>query len=189
MAFNPDLHHRQSHRLDGFDYRSAGAYFITICTQHREHLFGGITDGEMRLNKAGRIVQRVWDELPMFYPGIETDEFIIMPDHIHGILIVGAAPCGRPVVGNGVSVPGRPQGAAPTRVPLSLPETVHRFKSLSTRRVSDAVTDGEAPGFPERLWQRDYWERIIRDETEWQALRRYIRGNPANNLTPARTPA
>jgi putative transposase len=92
MPFNPDIHNRQSHRLDGFNYQQSGAYFITICTQYRQCQFGNIIDGEMHLNNAGLIIQRVWDELTMFYPNIETDEFIIMPDHIHGIIIVGAAP-------------------------------------------------------------------------------------------------
>lgn len=138
------------------------------------------------MNNAGQIIQRVWDELPIYYPNIETDEFIIMPDHIHGIIIVGAAPCGRPNVDTQISLAGR---AAPTLVPLSLSETVHRFKSLSTRRFIDAVKHKEVPYFPGRLWQSNYWERIVRDDAEWQALRRYIRQNPSQQITPAKTAA
>ena len=86
---------------------------------------------------------------------------------------VGALPCGRP----GFTL-GQPQGVAPTRAPLSLPEIVHRFKSLSTRRFAISIKNAESPCFPGRLWQRNYWERIIRNENEWQALRNYIRCNP-----------
>ena len=88
---------RRSIRLRGYDYSQAGAYFITLCTQNRQCLFGEIVDGGMQLNAAGKMVQTVWDEIPAYYPGIDIDEFIIMPNHIHGIVtIVGAAPRGRP---------------------------------------------------------------------------------------------
>jgi REP element-mobilizing transposase RayT len=165
--------------MPSHDYSQPGAYFITVCTQDRERMFGHIADGEMHLNNAGQIIQQVWDELQVFYPYIGTDEFIIMPDHIHGIIMLGAAPCGRPGTDAQFLTSGRPQGAAPTVGLLSLPEIVHRFKSLSTRRVSDAVTNGQAPCFPGRLWQRNYWERVIRDEREMQSVRLYIRNNPA----------
>ncbi len=189
VAFNPDLHHRKSHRLEGFNYKISGTYFITICTQHREQLFGKITDGKMNLNSAGQIIQRVWDELPIFYPNIDTDEFVVMPDHIHGIIIVGAAPCGRPNVKNLTNLQEGPQGAASTTISLSLPEVVHRFKSLSTKRFSDEAKREQATGFTGRLWQRNYWERIVRDDTEWQALRKYIRENPSKAIIPAKTAA
>ncbi len=97
MTYDPDIHHRRSIRLRGYDYSSAGAYFVTICTRNQELVFGDIIDGSMILNDAGMMVQTVWDEIPSHYPGIEIDEFIIMPNHIHGItIIVGAAPRGRP---------------------------------------------------------------------------------------------
>src|SRR6056297_3244370 len=97
MKYNSDIHHRRSIRLKEYDYSRAGAYFVTICTQNRECLFGGIVNGEMVSNDAGRMVQTVWDEIPLHYPGIEIDAFVVMPNHIHGIVvIVGAAPCGRP---------------------------------------------------------------------------------------------
>ena len=97
MKFNPKIHNRRSIRLQGYDYSQAGAYFVTICTHNRKCLFGDIADGEMWLNDAGRMVQAVWDEIPAHYPGIDIDAFVIMPNHIHGIIvIVGAAPRGRP---------------------------------------------------------------------------------------------
>ena len=97
MNFDTPKHHRRSIRLKGYDYAQAGAYFITICTQDRACLFGGVVDGEMRPNDAKPMIQSVWDEMPAFYPGVDTDEFVVMPNHIHGIMFpVGAAPRGRP---------------------------------------------------------------------------------------------
>ena len=100
--FNPQIHHRRSIRLKDYDYSQSGAYFITICTQKRECLFGEIVDGEMRLNDAGQMVQTTWDELPKHYTGIEIDEFVVMPNHFHGIILihdVGAGPCACPYEG------------------------------------------------------------------------------------------
>ena len=93
MKYDPYKHHRHSIRLQDYDYSREGAYFLTICTQNRDCLFGDAVDGEMALNDAGKMIKTVWDEIPQFYCGIETDEFIIMPNHIHGIIvIVGAGP-------------------------------------------------------------------------------------------------
>ncbi len=93
MKFDPAKHHRRSIRLRGPDYSQAGAYFITICVQNRLCLFGEIGNSEMRLNDAGRMVQTVWDEIPVYYPGIDIDAFVVMPNHIHGIVVVvGAGP-------------------------------------------------------------------------------------------------
>ena len=90
MQFNPDLHHRRSIRLHGYDYALAGAYFITACTQGRARLFGEIVEGRMRLNAAGDMVWRIWNDMPSHYPGIDIDEFIVMPDHIHAIVDIRA---------------------------------------------------------------------------------------------------
>ena len=113
----------------------------------------------MHLNAAGRIVQSVWDEIPTFYAGIKIDEFIVMPDHVHGIIqIVGAAPV-----------------AAPTC--LSLSDAVHRSKSLSTNRYGNGVISQGWPPYSGRLWHRNYWERIIRQDSEYQAICQYIGHN------------
>ena len=93
MKYNPDIHHRRSIRLRGYDYSLNGMYFVTICTQGRLRLFGDIADGEMKLNDAGRMVRATWDEIPAHYFGVEIDQFTVMPNHIHGIIkIVGAPP-------------------------------------------------------------------------------------------------
>ena len=118
---NVENQHRRSIRLRGYDYSRAGAYFITICTQHRKRLFGDIVADAMILNDAGRMIQTVWDEIPLHYVGTDIDEFVIMPNHIHGIIIiVGAPPRGCPVIGGQENVQplandytrqkGQPQG-------------------------------------------------------------------------------
>ncbi len=110
-------------RLKEYDYSQAGAYFVTICAQNRECLFGNVVGAgpcacpEMTLNDAGLMVKTVWDEIPAYYPGVDIDAFQIMPNHIHGIIIVGAAPRGRPVSGQpqtGKRGNGQPQGVART---------------------------------------------------------------------------
>jgi REP element-mobilizing transposase RayT len=96
--YNPDKHHRRSIRLRGYDYSQNGEYFITICTQNRTCLFGNIVDGEMRMSGAGVMITTVWEEIPMYYPEIEPGDFIVMPNHFHGIIaIVEAAPVPAPM--------------------------------------------------------------------------------------------
>jgi putative transposase len=86
-----DTHHRRSVRLQGYDYAQAGAYFVTICTQDRECSLGKVVDGEMALSDAGRMVQSVWEGLPGRFPTVELDQFVVMPNHIHGILVLVGA--------------------------------------------------------------------------------------------------
>ena len=101
---------RHSVRLKDYDYTTPGAYFVTACTYEHRCLFGKVVDGGMRLNAVGRMIQAVWDELAVHYPNVETDAFVVLPNHIHGInVLVGAAPRGRP---KGM---GQAQGPAPTQ--------------------------------------------------------------------------
>jgi len=100
MTYDPDIHYRRSIRLQGFDYASANAYFVTLCVQDRECLFGDIVDGDMRVNDAGRVVDKWWTKLPEKFAGVSLDEVVIMPNHFHGIVVlgaVGADPCVCPV--------------------------------------------------------------------------------------------
>ena len=124
------IHHRHSIRLKDYDYSQAGAYFVTICTHGKTSLFGDIVDGEMRLNRAGQIVMDTWSALPHHYPGLELDECIVMPNHVHGIIILVGA--GAPACPDS---PGRPQGVAPT---MSLPDVVHRFKDRKSTRLNSS---------------------------------------------------
>jgi putative transposase len=162
---------RHSIRLKGYDYALEGAYFITIVTQNRACLFGDITDSVQRLNDAGRMIQSLWIDMTTYYPGVETDTFIVMPNHIDGIvLLVGAGPRACP------KGAGQPQGVAPT---MSLPDVIHRFKTLTTKRYVDGVQQGGWMPFAGRFWQRNYYEHIIRDEKSLLRIRESIASNPA----------
>jgi putative transposase len=166
----PAKYKRRSMRLKSYDYTQAGAYFVTICTQKRHCLFGDIVETEMRLNNAGQMVWTVWDELSVHYSNIELDGFVIMPNHVHAIVIlVGVGPHAYPDR-------GQPQGVAPT---LSLPDVVHRFKTLTTKRYADGVKQSGWLPFSGRLWQRNYFEHVIRSEQSLNRIREYILNNPA----------
>ena len=125
---------RKSNRLEGYDYSEDGCYFVTICVQGREELFGEIIGGEMVLNEAGRMVERTWNELPEFYRGVETDHFQVMPNHIHGVIVitenesVGTGPRACPDVGQsgGVDIfEAGGHGGPPLRHPRACPDNVH----------------------------------------------------------------
>jgi len=147
---------RRSIRLKGFDYSRAGWYFVTIGTQNRLRLLGQANGGQIRLSPAGEMVSGLWLELPQHYPGVAVDAFVVMPDHVHGIIVLRAA----------------------ISRPLSLGDVVHRFKSLTTARYRIGVHTAGWPRFPRRLWHRNYYERIIRDPAALFAIRRYIANNP-----------
>ncbi|HXH08955.1 MAG TPA: transposase [Alphaproteobacteria bacterium] len=178
MRLDPEHHHRRSIRLKGYDYTQPGAYFVTICTQNRACLFGEVVDGKMLLNDAGRMVQTAWDEIPVHYAGVAIDAFVVMPNHMHGIVVlVGAAPCGRPRLE--APTLGQAQGPAPT-IAMSLPDVVHRFKTMTTKRYADGVKQRGWSPFPGRLWQRNYYEHVIRDTKCLNSIRQYIADNPAH---------
>ena len=88
MSYDPERHHRRSIRLRNYDYSSAGAYFVTILIKDRECLLGEVVDGEMRLSEMGEVVRAIWESLPERYPGVELDESVIMPNHMHGIIVI-----------------------------------------------------------------------------------------------------
>ncbi len=189
---------RKSIRLARYDYTSDGAYFVTICTKNRSCLFGNVVNGAMVLNGAGKMIDRTWRELPDKYLANSIDEFCIMPNHVHGIITiepdptVGAAPCGRPeIISNNHEKQiedegqkqnkGQPQGVAPTdEERMSLADIVHRIKSWTTKLYSVGVKQNGWETFPGRLWQRNYYERIIRNEDELSRIREYILENPVN---------
>jgi len=181
MQYNPDLHHRQSLRLRDYDYSQNGYYFVTICVYNRQNLFGCVDNGKMILNESGEMIKRIWKQIPSKYYGIQIDEFIIMPNHIHGIIIinhnVGAGPCACPDMLYH-EVIGRPQGAAPTWR-LSLSDIIHRYKSFTTKGYIDGVRKYHWPSFNLRLWQRSFYDHVIRDEISLNKIREYIINNPA----------
>jgi putative transposase len=185
MRYDSKKYHRRSIRLKGFDYTKSGPYFISITTQNRNCLFGNISDGQLHLSDAGLMIQRIWYEIPANYPGIETDAIIVMPNHIHGIILCDR---GRPLCLPGIIGinEGQPQGVAPTH--LSLPDIVHRFKTLTTKQYTDGVKRYHWPAFQGRLWQRNYYEHIIRNERALERIRYYIQENPANWLFDRENP-
>lgn len=173
MKFDPQKHHRHSIRLKGYDYSQPGAYFVTICTHNRAHLFGEIVNGVMRLNEYGKIVQYTWHDLVNHVDGIELGEFVVMPNHIHGIInIVGAGSVG---VGSEPTPTTAPTvNTQPNRI-KPLPEIVRQLKTFSARRINE---QRGMRGIP--VWQRNYYEHIIRDEKSYQRIAEYIFNNPSN---------
>ena len=160
------MHNRRSIRLKEYDYSQPGAYFVTVCTWRRENLFGDVVDGEVRLNERGHIVKECWNEIPEHFPQVELDAFVVMPNHIHGIIVIK----GNDDVGATHASPLRRKSGPP---PRSLGAMVGSFKSAAARRIH--VESGETS-----IWQRSYYERVIRDEKEWDLIRRYIEANPQN---------
>ena len=176
MTYDPARHHRHSIRLRGFDYTQAGAYFVTLCAQGRECLFGTITAGEMVLNELGQIVHAEWKRSSEIRREIELDEFVVMPNHTHGIVWIvemnDVRADGRPPQPNPVRAHGR-ASQLPQRAPKSLGSFVAGFKSAVTKRINE---QRGMPGVP--VWQRNYYEHIIRNDADLRRIREYIANNP-----------
>ena len=155
-----------------------GVYFITVCAQDRQCLFGEVVDGEIRLNDTGRMVQAVWEELSIHYPGVEGDGFVVMPNHFHGIIVIADV-----TVGADLRVGPNSEGAHPTHqgahTGAPLPTVVQWFKTMTTNEYMRGIkTFGWTP-FPGQLWQRNYYEHIVRDDVSLNRIRQYILDNPA----------
>jgi REP-associated tyrosine transposase len=176
MTFNPDIHHRRSIRLRDYDYSQGGAYFVTICAWQRECLFGEIVAGEMQLNETGRIICAAWNDLPNHYKYVELDEFVAMPNHVHGIIVlsdvnhVGAGFKPAQLTNAETRAGLKP---APTSKRHGLSEIIRGFKTFSSRRVNELRQN---PGCP--VWQRNYYERVFRNGNELARAREYIVNNP-----------
>ncbi len=180
MKYNPQKHHRRSIRLQGYDYTQAGAYFITICTWQRECLFGNIINNEMQLSRYGEAVQFNWHYLPRRYPHVLLDAFVIMPNHVHGIIFltddhvtnISGVGTGLEIISHrAINFSGKP---APTRQ-HGLPEVIRGFKTFSARRINQILCMAGVP-----VWQRNYYEHIIRNEESLQKIRQYIINNPSS---------
>ena len=176
MAYNPRIHHRRSIRLQGYDYAQAGMYYLTLTTHGRERLFGEISANEMHLSDFGKIVLEEWQRTSVVRPEVELDEFVIMPDHVHGIMIIRAERNG--VLCRGVSpyAPTRKSSdrVTPFRSPSrTLGAIIRGFKGASTKRINALRCTPCAP-----VWQRNYYEHIIRDGDDLDRIRAYIASNP-----------
>lgn len=171
MKFDPQKHHRRSVRLKGYDYTQTGAYFITIVTYHREPLFGEIVNGVMQLSTMGRIAEEHWRAIPEHFPQVELGVYVIMPNHVHGIIIiqpVGATQWVAPTTANG-----------PKRG--SIGAIIGAYKMSVTRRIQKELNETA-------IWQRNYYERIIRDDEEHNRIHLYIESNIDNWVNDEENP-
>ena len=184
MGYDPKIHHRRSIRLKKFDYSQSGFYFITICTQNHLCLLGKIENSRMETNDAGDMIRIWWKELGNKYPIINLHESVIMPNHFHGIieiqsdLSVGANLCVRPGESKqkSKSVEGQTHRSAPTGVPIN--KMVQWFKTMTTNEYIRGVKNNNWPQFDKKLWQRNYFEHIIRNEKSYVEISEYIQTNP-----------
>ena len=150
----------RSIRLKGYDYAQAGAYFVTICTQNRVCLFGNIEREVMILGTPGQIVLKAWVELPEHYANVRLDAFVVMPNHVHGIIVLSCD-----------SVEAGLKPAATVR--HALPEVVRALKTFSSRRIN---AWRQTPD--KSVWQRNYYEHVIRNDHDLERIREYIVTNP-----------
>lgn len=194
MTYDPERRHRRSIRLKGYDYSQAGAYFVTLCTEGRACLFGEVFEDQVRLTDIGLVAEECWLEIPAHFPTVELDAFVIMPNHVHGILVITwdmPSAVGANVRANNHS----PQSQSDSRnvgannyspLPVSDPPRVSEFRSPS--RTIGSIIRGFKIGVTKwcrqntaimDVWQRNYYEHIIRDETSLVRIRQYIQLNPA----------
>ena len=193
MPYNPNIRHRRSIRLKGYDYSQAGLYFITICCDNRICLFGNVVNGEMELNDAGKIADACWMGIPNHFPNVVLHEHIIMPNHIHGIVeLVGAKHFSPDMpdmpdmsdTPNASNTPNeyfpdsnRAKGFSPLRSPSkTIGSVVRGFKIGVTKWFRNTMADDFPPQL--QVWQRNYHEHIIRNEQSYQTISNYIINNP-----------
>ena len=177
MNDKPDIPQRHSLRLKGYDYSQEGAYFVTICAHGKACLFGDVIGSEMKVNELGQKAQAVWDDLPVHYPHVATDAFVVMPNHVHGVIVIQAG-------GEGVGAGLKPARTESARHGLS--EIIRGFKTFSARRINEFRETSGAT-----VWQRNYYEHIIRNDADYNRIAEYIVNNPQrwaeDSLHPAFT--
>ena len=165
------MKNRKPNRHPFWNYSSDGAYFVTICTKNREHFFGEISGGKMVLNNVGKIVAQQWQWLESQYHHVLLDEWVVMPNHFHGIICI---------VNNDPVVAGRDVGTGrelslpkPCKPPKPIPQLIGAFKTTSSKRIHRETK------FLDFAWQRSYHDHIIRDEKSLENIRNYVQQNPA----------
>jgi REP element-mobilizing transposase RayT len=162
-------HHRRSIRLKDYDYSRRGAYFVTVCTRNKQPLFGEIIDGVMHQNDVAEIARKYWLEIPNHFSNVTLDQFVIMPNHVHGIIVITDDMVGAKHASPLRSYKTKIHGAKPK----SLGTIIASFKSATTKQINLLL---KTPGNPH--WQRNYYEHIIRNEQELNKIKRYIINNP-----------
>jgi putative transposase len=185
MTFDPEKHHRRSIRLRNYDYSQPGAYFVTICTYQKQSWFGEIKNGQMYLNQLGKIVADEWLKTCKIRPNFQLDEWVIMPNHFHGIVIINDYSGDDQSLGAGnrpldLGAGNRPlylgaRDAPLQQKPNSLSSCIAGFKSAVTKRINLLRQNTDTP-----IWQRNYYESILRDEKYLAVVREYIINNPKN---------
>ena len=181
MTYNPETHRRRSTRLKNYDYTQAGFYFMTLCVQGRESLFGEIIEDQMILNPAGTMIEKEWRALQKRFPHIELHENVVMPNHFHAIIEVGSAVVATQDFQINTNN-GQPQGIAPTveNTKKSIGDMIDAFKSITTVEYIRGIKTYHWQGFDGKLWQRNYWEHVIRHEQSLNDIAQYIINNPQN---------
>lgn len=168
-------HHRRSVRLEGYDYRNGGMYFVTICTKNREPTFGEIRNNIVGLSDMGCVIHQCWNAIPVHFPYVELDSFIVMPNHIHGILymcdIAERGPHARRDMACHVPTTIERQFSKP--IAGSLATIIGAFKSACTKQINQLHQINGS------IWQSNYYEHIIRNENDLFRIRRYIMNNPS----------
>ncbi len=196
MAYDPKIHHRRSIRLQGYDYSQNGAYFITLCAQDRKPIFGKIVNGEMQLSPFGIIVRDEWLKTAEMRKNIEMDEFVVMPNHFHGIIVIDDRGWARlemdlDLDGTGTLIEStgtlqRAPTSAPTREQFgkptsnTIPTIIRGFKAAVTKQINTIQINAGKYNMPERIWQKNYYEHVIRNEVSLNKIREYIISNPLN---------
>ncbi|WP_353932223.1 transposase [Okeanomitos corallinicola TIOX110] len=186
MTYNPNIHKRQSIRLKGYDYSQSGLYFITICCYQRECLFGNIINSQMILNNFGELIKEEWLKSAEIRKEIELDNFVIMPNHFHGIVIINQE-INRDFIKNNVDFLDNNVGAngrSPLQQiqssslkismkPKSLSSLIAGFKSATTKKINMIRNTPQNP-----VWQRNYYDHIIRNDESLARIREYVENNP-----------
>jgi REP element-mobilizing transposase RayT len=161
---------RKSLRLNGYNYSQTGAYFSTICAQARKSLFGKVLGDDMHVNEYGKIIRGCWQELPSHYPSIQLDYFTVMPNHVHGIIFLVGAGSPRPEIPTSQAGGGTP----PLQQVTNLSAIIGFFKFHSTKRINEIR---HTPGA--KVWQRGFYDHVIRDDESLNRIRNYIFTNPS----------
>ena len=196
--YNPEIHHRRSIRFKEYDYSKRGAYFVTMCTHRHVAMFGEIANGVLHCNERGAIVQELWDTLPTRFPGIELDAFIVMPNHVHGILIRTQEI--EPSIETHTQSAQSAQSAQLTQSDIHKPahtssHTGHTLRDYRTNphrmqtlneivRTFKGITSYtlHKQGTSEFAWQREFYELVIRNQQQLDHFRSYIMNNPTTWL-------
>lgn len=160
-----NLYHRKSLRLQGYDYTQSGAYFVTICAHHRLHLFGEIQNGEMLLSSMGNIVYEQWCQTGILRDYVELDMFVIMPNHVHGIIMI---------LNTEMESDNLADREFSRPIAKSLSTIIGAFKASVTRHVNRLPNTPDHP-----IWQRNFHDHIIRNSDDLDRLREYVLYNPA----------